>query len=993
MLQRLFFIPVILLITVCLKAQQNEITGTVTDAGSGKPLIGVTIVIAGTTQGTITDVNGMYTIQASSGDVLKFSFIGYLNEQIHVGTKTTIDISLVPDIIGLDEIVVIAYGVSRKEATTGSVGVVKSDELSRITASSPEKLLQGKIAGVQVNNYSGQPGGGTDIYIRGISSLNSGNQPLYVVDGVPVGSGYYGYSTYNSNILSTLDPSDIESMTVLKDAAAASVYGSRAANGVVLITTKSGKKGATKIEVNSKFGFSTLAKSGDYRFMTPEELLTYHRDAVLNAGFDPNNRFDPPYYYPETLLDLPQTDWFNEVFRTGHIRNFDLSASGGDDNTRFYVSGGYSSEEGIMIGSDHERYNLTLNLDQDLNKKVSIGAKVKGSYSKISDLPQELYWASPIYGAQNLLPWENVRDEDGNINWDVPSNFNYNPVGVAQVNDQWDKFYRMLSSVYLKWEILKGLTFKTNNSLDYLDNRGRNYWHPDMPDGRANDILGAIWNGVSKNTGLQTSNTLEYAREFDNGSRMNLLAGQEAQLTKYSLHDLEAKGIGTQIREISNTTKELMFISQSFRETSLVSFFGIANYNYKDRYILSSSLRGDGCSRFSTSNRWGIFYSVGASWNMHNESFLQSADFLNYLKLRLSYGTNGNYNIGDYNFYGTYTTSEYNNNASSLPNRLPYDNLTWEKNYEFNTGIEAVLFSRFNLNLEFYRRITSDMLLWVQLPTTTGFDEQLRNTGKLSNTGIELSAGYDIIRSNDVILDVTLNLTRNNTKLLDLGGEQEILDGWNRIHRLNESFSQWYVYDWAGVNPLTGMGMWYDVNGELTEKYENARRVTKGQVEPKYIGGLSLNFSWKGLTISCLTEFKTGHYVYIMESTYTKSDGWYIGHNQVASQLDYWKEPTDRASNPKPIANNTSNSNAWKISRWIEKGDYLRLKNVNVNYSLPEKWISRIKLKSLDIYTEANNLHAWHDVSYWDPERSYNGDTYSTYPLSRQLIFGIKIGI
>ncbi|MBN1415874.1 MAG: TonB-dependent receptor [Bacteroidales bacterium] len=990
MLQKSFFI-LFLFCTVCLNAQQTAIKGTVTDCRTDEPLPGVAIKISGTTRGATTDISGAYTIQASSGDVLEFSYVGYLSEKIPVETNKDINLCMVLDIIGLEEVVVIGYGVTRKEASTGSVGVVKENEIGKVNVTSPEKILQGRIAGVQINNYSGQPGGGTEIYIRGISSLNSSNQPLFVVDGVPVISGSFGYSTTNSNILSTLDPSDIESISVLKDASAASVYGSRAANGVVLITTKSGIKGKTTIEASIRKGSSTLAKSGDYRFMTSEELLTYHRDAVVNAGFNPDDRFDPPHYYPKTLLDLPQTDWFKEVFRTGQIWNVDLSASGGDDNTQFFVSGGYYSEEGIMIGSDMKRYNLTLNLDQKLKKNISIGVKAKGSYSDISDLPQELYWASPIYGAQNMLPWQNVTDADGNINWNVPSNFNYNPVGIARVNEQWDKFYRMLSSVYFHWEIFKGLTFKTNNSLDYLDSQGKNYYSPVMPDGA--DVNGAIWSGISKNSSMQTSNILEYSREFVTAGRFNFLAGQEAQLTSYSLYDLNATGMGTKIHQVSNTTKERKDIGQSLRETSLISFFGILNYNFKDKYILSASLRGDGCSRFSPSNQWGVFYSAGASWNMHNESFLKAADFLNYLKLRLSYGTNGNYNIGDYNFYGTYTTSEYNNNQSSLPNRLQNDDLTWEKNHEINAGIESIMFNRFNLNIEFYRRITSDMLLWVQLPSSTGFYSQLRNTGKLSNMGIELSAGYDIISKRDLKLNAAFNLTRNITELLDLGGEQEILDGWNRIHRLNEAFSQWYVYDWAGVNPLTGMGMWYDENGEFTEKYENARRVTKGQIEPKYVGGVSLNLSWKGLSISSMMEFKTGHYVYIMESTYTKSDGWYIGHNQVASQMDYWKNPGDKASVPKPIANNTSNSNAWKSSRWIEKGDYFRLKNVVVNYSMPLKWISHLKLKTLDISMEANNIYAWHDVSYWDPERSYNGNTYSTYPLSRQLIFGIKIGI
>lgn len=967
-------------------------SGNVTDAETGEPLIGATVSIKNTARGTSTDINGDYSIILSEPQsaILVFSFVGYATQEIEYTGQSTINVSLAVDYVQLDDLVVVAYGVARKEAATGSVNMMKTEDIENAMVTSPEKALQGKVAGVQINNFSGQPGGATEIYIRGISSINSGNQPLYVVDGMPVISGNYGYSVNNSNIMSSIDPSDIESITVLKDAAAAAVYGSRAANGVVLITTKSGKKGKTKFELNTRYGMSALAKSGDYRFMTPEELIEYHRVAVRNAGFNPDNPLDPQHYYPELLLDGPQTNWFEEVFRQGYIRNIDLSASGGDEKNSFFVSTGYYDEQGIMVGSSMERINFTINLDHKATDRISFGTKIKSSYTKTSDLPLQLYWASPIYGAQNLLPWENVRDEDGNINWDVPSNWNYNPVGIAQVNDQWDKFYRLMGSIYIEAELIEGLKFKTNNSIDYVDGEGRNYWSPKMPDGK--DINGAVWSGITKNYTLQTSNTLTYNQVFGNNHRIRLLAGQEAQYTRYTLFDMNSQGVGTQIPYVSNTTKELKDIDLSISDYSLISLFGILDYSLNDTYILSASIRSDGCSRFSPDNRWGTFWSVGASWNMHNEAFLENLEYINYMKLRTSYGTVGNFNIGNYSFYGTYSTNEYNNNATSYPGNLPNDDLTWEVNNEFNIGLDIVMMERLNINLDFYNRITSDMLLSVQLPGTTGFGSQLRNTGKLSNTGIEIHMDYDLIRSQDLNINLGFNLANNKTKLLDLGGEEQILDSWNKVHRLNETFSQWYVWDWAGVNPLTGMGMWYDENGNLTERYENAARVTAGQIQPKFVGGITFNASWKGFSLDALFEFKTGHYVYIMESTYTKSDGWYIGHNQVASQLDYWKEPGDIVANPKPIANNTSNSNAWTSSRWIEKGDYLRFKQLRINYSLPKKFVSYVKLNSVDVYAEASNIYAWHDVSYWDPERSYAGNIYSTYPLPRQLVFGLRLG-
>ncbi len=971
-------------------AQGSRVTGVILDAETREALPGASITIKGTLLGTSSDADGRFSLSVPDRNaVLVVSFIGYKTQEVPVGNRTDISVLLEVESTRLDDIVVVAYGITRKEAATGAVGMMREDDLNAVTQSSPEKALQGKIAGVQINNYSGQPGGGTEIYIRGISSINAGTQPLYVIDGVPVVTGYFGYSTNDANVMSTINPADIESITVLKDAAAASIYGSRSANGVVLITTKSGKAGKTKFELNAKTGLSTQSKTGNYRFMTPEELLQYSREAIVNAGFNPDNASDPEHYYPMSLLDKPQTDWFKEVFRTGKTNSIDLSASGGNDKTMFFMSGGYYNEEGILIGSSMERFTLTMNVDHTAGQRLKIGTKVRGSYSRSSDRPLQLYYASPIYGAMNLLPWHNAYNPDGSINWNVPSNFGYNPVGIAKIDEQWDQFYRMMISAYAEYEIVKGLKFKTNNSIDYLDGVGRQYWNPLSPDGAGTN--GSLWNGLTKNYDLLTSNTLNYVRELDQFGRLRVLLGQEAQYRSYTQYGLNAKGIGSLMPYVSNTTSEQQFIDLSLSEMTLVSLFGILDYSFQDKYLFSSSIRRDGCSRFSPDTRWGTFYSVGASWNLHNEPFLKDVSFIEYLKYRLSYGTSGNYNIGNYQFFGSYSTTEYNNNPMSYPVRLANNDLTWEQNAEINTGIDANLFGRISMNLDFYHRITSDMLLNVPLPATTGFSSQRRNVGKMSNTGVELTMDFSILRNQNSSLNFSYNVSHIRTKILDLAGATEMLDGWNRIFRLNESFSQWYVYDWAGVNPLTGMGMWYDKNGELTENYSNARRVTKGQLEPKWVGGFSLNYSWKGLSVSPMFEFKAGHSVYIMETRYSMSDGWYIGHNQSAALLDHWKQPGDRTPNPKPIAGNSSNSNAWTSSRWIEKGDYLRFKQFNINYSLPKSWVSAAGLGSVDLYLEASNIWAWHGVSYWDPERSYSGDTYASYPLARRFLIGTRI--
>jgi TonB-linked SusC/RagA family outer membrane protein len=979
-----------------LSAQQKVVTGTVISADDNEPIIGATVQIKSTTIGVTTDLDGNYSIAVDEGQTLIFRFAGLATQEVVVGSSDTYDITMEVDILNLDEVVVVAYGTQRKEARTGSVSVVKADEMKSIPIASADKLLQGKVAGLQVNSASGMPGSATEITIRGVGTINAGREPLYVIDGVPVVSGDFTRAAQTGNVLSSLNPNNIESITVLKDAAASSVYGSRAANGVILINTKSGRTGKTDFNVRVQNGFSQKVDT-DFRFMTAEELLGYKRAAIQNIGVDPDdpaNSSNPAnpvagtnYYYPMSLLD-DTFDWWNAVFQTGRIQNYELEASGGSDNTRFFTSGSYLNEEGIVIGSEYEKVNFRLNVDHDISDKLKIGAKVYGAHMRWADQAGSLAYANPVAAAQWIEPWITPYNDDGTFNWNIPNTGNTNPLGIIEINDQGDKQYKFMSTLSLSYEILPGLEARTINSADIILGESRMYWHPDSPDGAPNN--GYLWGGTNNNRTLTTSNTLRYIKTF--ADMHNVSA------TVYSSYTLEGDGMGGDIPYHSNITqnKDLDYTLSSY---AFVSFFGLFNYDFGNRYHIQASVRRDGSSRFGAENQHATFWSAGGSWNLHEEVFMENIDFINMAKFRASYGISGNAAIGNYASYGLYGSRNYNGVGGMAPDNLANPELTWEGNKTLNVGLDFAIFSRIQGSVEWYNRLTTDMLLDVPLSRTTGFNSLRRNVGEMVNKGLEVNLSGDVIHTQNMNWNLGLNVSFNNTTITDLGGEEEIAASWWGVHVLNgEGSAQYYVYDWAGVNPANGNGLWWTEDpdtgerGELTENYNSARRYYGGKVDPDFIGGFNTLFTWKGFSASAYFNFTVGNTVYIQERRYASSDGYSFGDNQEAGLLDYWKNPGDIVTAPRPIPWNNSNSNAWSTSRFMEDGSFLRFKNLTFSYNLPQNLVSKISLDNARVYVNMQNLHVWHNVSYWDPERTYNGGGYATYPIPRTITVGIDIG-
>jgi TonB-linked SusC/RagA family outer membrane protein len=975
-----------------LHAQTRVITGAVTSSAEGEGAItGVSVIVPGTTIGTYTDINGKYTLNLPQNAAkLIFTFVGMKTQEVTIGDQSTINVVMTPDVMNLDEVIVVGYGTQKREAKTGSVGVVANNEIQNIPEVSIDKMLAGKVAGVQVTANSGQPGADSDIRIRGISSILAGTDPLYVIDGVAVMTGDQSFFTNTGNALSTLNPNDIESITILKDAAAASIYGSRAANGVILVTTKSGKSGASKINFRSSYGIEQLANDRNYRALTPAEFLAYQRQAVINAGGDPDNRAGGEYYYPMSLLDGEKTNWLDEVTRAGNIYNVELNMEGGNEKTTNFFSLLYNKHEGIVYGSDFEKYSFRSNLDHKLNNKFKLGTRLTGSHTITNDVPmQDLYFANPLFAAIMIQPFRSVTNRDGTYNMDIPENGNTNPVATARYDKQWEKQYRLNGNFYLQWNLLEELTAKSTNSIEFTDGEGTRYWDPKANFGTN---LGTTQTSRTKYVQMTTSNTLNFNKIIDSHN-ISLIGGQEATRFDYNEYYIYSPDINPNIPFPGSATPETDDADYNETAYTMLSFFGVVNYNFASRYFFQGSLRADGSSRFSQNNRWGTFWSVGLSWNLNEETFMDNFSSVNLLKLRSSYGKSGNFNIGNYEQYYLYGNVVYDGISGMEPKQPANKKLGWENNFELNTGLDFAVFDRFTGSVDVYSRKTVDMLLNYPLSRTSGFTSIRTNIGSVRNSGFEFMIDASIIKNTGFKWNAGFNVAHNNSKILDLGKDEQFINAGNPriIHKVGEHLYSFYLFDYAGVNPANGDAMWRTSEGELTNKYSEANRIIAGSPEPKFTGGLNTNLTFKGISLDINLEYKTGNLVILTENRYANSDGYSWGNNYANTQLNYWQKPGDIARNPKPVAFNPTGSSSSLSTRWLYDGSYMRVKNISVSYSIPGFITSMINIKDLKVYASAVNLYTFHKVDYFDPERGVEGSGAGIYPQTKKIIAGLEI--
>ncbi|MBR3030987.1 MAG: TonB-dependent receptor [Bacteroidales bacterium] len=996
---RLLMAAVALVLSVGIASAQNvQVRGTVTDASTGEPVPFASIQVKGTMQGTATDALGSYAISVPGNGVLVFSSIGYTTLEVAVNNRGQINVSLEPETEFLDDVIVVGYGTVRREAKTGSIATLEAENLAEAPVNSVDKMLAGKMAGVMVTSQTGQPGANSNIRIRGISSVNAGNEPLWVVDGIPVMSGDQGYFTNTSNAMAVVNPNDIESITVLKDAAAASIYGSRAANGVILVTTKSGSQGKAKFQVRAKYGISQLANDNNFRVLTGSELIGLRRQAAMNAGMNPDNPTSAGYY-PLSRLTGPQTNWLKEVTKLGNMQEYEINASAGNDRGKLYSSLSYQNTEGITYASQFNKIVGRVNTDYKLTNSLTFGARVNMAYTYNRDTEmQALYYANPFFAGLSILPWTPLYDEYGNYNVNIPENSNTNPMYnmLSGGEVQWEKQFRNQASVYLEWQPVTGLVFKTNNMLETTNGEGRRYWGPDP-----GYTEGTLQVSTSQYIRMTTSNTATYNTTFGDAHSFRAMIGQEAMKETYHSYFSYSPTVDDAIPYPTTSIATDDKIDYSYSAETLLSFFGNVDYSYDQRYYLQGSVRADGSSLFGSANRWGLFWSASGSWNISNEAFMSGIDWLSLLKLRASYGVNGNNNIAAYRAYGVYASTAYNGASGMLPSDPDNPNLSWEKNYTWNVGLDFAFFdSRINGQVDVYSRDTKDMLLNKSVPQTSGFSSNFVNIGALNNKGVEFQLNGDIIRTKDFNWNVGFNLAYNKSTILDLGDTDELNNADSRIkHKVGKSFYTYYLKDYYGVNPSTGQALWRaadpaDPDNEdafiLTSNYNKARYIYAGSPEPKFTGGFNTSLSWKGFDLSAFFEYKLGNNVLIVENRYVNSDG-NQNMNQTYRALNYWKEPGDTGVFPKPYIGNSSNSYAMPSTRWMERGDYLRVKDVTLSYTFPTRIIEKIKLGGLKLYVSGLNLYTFHDVNWFDPERGVNGMGSGIYPMTKTLVGGVEV--
>lgn len=984
-----------LLMAFSLFAQNIAVRGTVTDASTGEPVAFASIAVKGTTSGTSSGLDGTYTLNAPANATLVFSFIGYKTQEIVVNGRTVVDCALAADAEYLEDVIVIGYGTTRREAKTGAVSTVKADEIAAVPASSVDKMLAGKMAGVTISSESGQPGSNSQIRIRGTSSINAGNEPLWVVDGIPVMSGDQSYFTNTNNAIAAINPNDIESLTVLKDAAAASIYGSRAANGVILVTTKSGKAGKASFSARAKVGVSQLANDNHFRMMTGPELYDFYKVAYANSGRDINNYYDP------STPNKPMTNWIEEVTRLGRLQEYEVNAQAGTERGRFYSSLSYQDNQGVSYATSYKRLTGRVNSDYKLTRTLDIGTRVNIAYTENHDTEmQSLYYSNPFFGGLIIRPWTPVFDpETGEYNQNIPENSNTNPLwnALCHGEDQWEKQFRTQASMYLQWEPIEGLVFKTNNMFEGTFGKGIRYWGPDP-----GDTEGVLQGSRSEYVQLTTSNTATYSKMFGDHS-LRVMLGQEAMRRTYESLYGYAPHVDANIPYFSTSIDNESSVSDSFNARTLLSFFGNVDYNYANRYFLAASIREDGSSLFGAKNKWGTFWSASASWNITSEEWMQNtSNWLSLLKLRASYGVNGNNNISAYQAYGVYASSAYNGGNGMLPSSPANDLLSWELNKTWNVGLDFAFFNnRLNGQLDLYTRNTSDMLLNKQVPQTSGFGSNFMNIGSMNNKGIEFQLEGDIIRNNDFVWTAGFNIAFNKSTVLDLGDDEWMSSSYDsRLrHIVGQNFYTFYLKDYYGVDPTNGDALFRaedpahpgdDSYYLLTNNYNKARYINAGSPEPKFTGGFNTSLNWKGLELSVFTEFKSGNYVYIYEWRYLNADGNQMTMNQMANALNYWKQPGDTGVNPKPVANNSSSSYL-NSTRWLQRGDYFRIKDVTLAYNLPQGLLKKINMKGAKIYVTALNPYTFHDVYWWDPERGMEGMGWGIYPQTKTFAGGIEL--
>ena len=997
-------------------AQTQKATGVVISEEDGQPVVGASVLAKGTTVGVITDLNGKFTLSGipSSAKTLQISYIGMQTAEVAIAPN--IKVILKTDSKTLDEVMIVAYGTAKKSSFTGSASTIQADKIVSGSRESFDKALSGKMAGVRTASATGDPGSMGEINIRGVGSISGSKTPLYVIDGVVTKSdddmNYYGKT---QSVLSTLNPDDIESMTVLKDAAAASLYGSRAANGVVIITTKKGKEGKSTVTYSGEVGWNKMAVN-QFKMMKSSDLIDYTREGLANyymvyegiptkeealqevtdadmAGFLHN---------PDGSID---TNWKNEIYRTAITQNHQVSINGGTQNTQFYAGVGYNKSEGIVLGSDFERISGRLNVNHKVNKwlevslKEMVTATTQNGFRDQGDQGQGLGTSSPLGVLFAMDPTSPVKNTDGSYNenaaWGQASNPHLMLGGKdSKYSLEWiqSKMFRSLTNADVNIRFCDKLNFKTIFGYDYIDNKHFEYWDRNSVNGASVAGMGSRYSFESRVA--TSSSTLRYSDTFKDMHNLDLMAGFEVENRDLLQIVTVAKNYSSHYPELSNGQPDQA--SSATFGAGMMSYFASGNYNYDNKYYLSASFRRDGSSRLSEDNRWASFWSVSGAWRLSKESFMEDMPLFTDFKIKASFGTNGNLPGSYYGYMDLFTGSGYGNNPAIYWSSISNDKLSWEKSKNFNVGFEWNMYDRVNLSIEYYNKKTTDLLFKVPTSLVTGFENRWENLGSLKNDGVELEVNSKNIMNKNFTWTTNFNMTYQRSLVDKLPESKDIEygDGEMYLHREGESMYTFYLPEWKGVNAETGLGeFWLDPNDHskgVTNYYSEAGKGVVGKALPDVLGGLTNTFTYKDFDLSFLITYQFGGDMFDYPGYFSHHDGVRLGSTNLDADVagNFWKNPGDKVDNPMPIYGNPYRWDRFS-SRTIKSTDNIRLRELTFGYTLP---VWKNYLKTCRIYFRANNLAMlWSKTKNIDPDVAMNGYRQADTPQLRSCVFGINI--
>lgn len=1022
-------------------AQNVFVKGTVTDAATGDPFPFVSIQVKGTSNGTTTQEDGTYALSCPANAILIYSFVGYKTQEVELAGRGLVNVILAPDTETLEDVLVVAYGTAKKSSYSGSAAMVRSEELVKNPTSSFEQAMQGKVAGLQVTTSSGQPGAATTFRIRGSGSLNASNEPLYVIDGVATTNGNYSVvaddNDSSSSILASINPQDIESVSVLKDAAAASLYGSRAANGVVIITTKSGKTGDGKLNLNIQYGISNVPKffdlmdsqqfygmlyrsyleTGSGQGLTGNALSSWANQQTQGAiTFNPFN-VDQPFDATGSLVSgartTVNTDWQREVLKRGSTQDYNLSYSGGTNKIHYFFSGGYYDQKGTAPTARFTRYSAKSNIEADIKPWLKAGMNTILSYSVQNTERAEAAGASPLYNAllfPNGVPiyltdhttGSYILDEAGEkqFNWTNPVSRDFNPLAIPFMNINRTKSYRLLTSFFTEIKFMEGLNLKTTFSPDYVNLYETKFWNKEHGDGPA--YGGRSERHQTHDLMYTSTTTLNFNRTFGDKHNVSALAGYEFWHSTFEYVTAQGTNFAFDFMNELIAAASSLSPSSWTTEASLISWLGHAEYNFDQRYYLSGSFRRDGSSVFGAGNKWGNFFSVAGSWRISAEPFMESVNWLSNLKLRASYGTSGNNaGVGRYQSLGTWGADKYYNYGPYSGfghTQLSNPALQWEKQRMLNIGLDfGFLDDRITGSVEVFRKTSDGLLYNFPLPTSHGISSIMMNLAQVQNQGVEFEVTADVVRTRDFTWNVGFNFSASGDKILDLAGDDDItMSTTKKIWKVGCSQYEFYMPTWAGVDKSNGAPLWKKGDG-TTDQYALADWERQGRATPWGFGSLTNAFSWKGLSLSAMLYYNLGGKVYDGLYAMVMHEGSSAGNLHV-DELDAWTPQHTDTNVPKYENKNASQSNSVS-SRFLYDATYLKLKNVNLSYTLPKRLVSKLgPVSGIRAYFNVDNLATWFkdkDYRGYDDIDIFGIQGYATYPnympLSRTYTFGINL--